>query len=67
VVVLILFHNAPRIGGSNVHEVAFLYGLSALAFSLADLLVGHIENLPPLVRDGTFDLILVRPAGASSS
>src|SRR3954452_7458939 len=63
-VVLILFHNAPLIGGWNVHEVAFLYGLSALAFALADLFVGHIENLPQMVRDGTFDLVLVRPRGS---
>jgi ABC-2 type transport system permease protein len=64
VVVLILFHNAPLIGGWDVHEVAFLYGLSALAFALADLFVGHIENLPQMVRDGTFDLVLVRPRGS---
>src|SRR5690348_4284942 len=64
VVVLILFHNAPLIGGWTVHEVAFLYGLSAIAFGLADLLVGHVENLPQLVREGSFDLLLVRPRGS---
>jgi ABC-2 type transport system permease protein len=63
-VVLILFHNAPLIGGWNIHQVAFLYGLSALAFALADLFVGHIENLTQMVRDGTFDLVLVRPRGS---
>jgi ABC-2 type transport system permease protein len=63
-VVLILFHNAPLIGGWNLHEIAFLYGLSSVAFALANLLVGHIENLPQMVRDGTFDLLLVRPRGS---
>jgi ABC-2 type transport system permease protein len=62
-VVLILFHNAPLVGGWNVHEVAFLYGLAAMSFAFADLLVGHIEHLPEKVRDGTFDLVLVRPRG----
>jgi ABC-2 type transport system permease protein len=61
--VLILFHNAPLIGGWTVREVAFLYGMAAVSFGFANLLVGHVEKLPERVRDGTFDLVLVRPRG----
>ena len=43
--VLILFHNVPRLAGWSVHEVAFLYGTSAIAFALAELLVGHSDQL----------------------
>ena len=48
--VLILFHNVPRLAGWSVHEVAFLYGSSAIAFALAELLVGHSEQLAMRLR-----------------
>jgi ABC-2 type transport system permease protein len=61
--VLVLFHNVPRLAGWNVHEVAFLYATSAVAFALAELLVGHSEALAARLRTGTFDGLLVRPRG----
>ena len=61
--VLILFHNVPRLAGWNVHEVAFLYGTSAVTFALAELLVGHSEVLGQHLRTGTFDILLARPRG----
>jgi ABC-2 type transport system permease protein len=61
--VLILFHNVPRLAGWSVHEVAFLYGTSAVAFALAELLVGHSEQLALRLRTGTFDVLLARPRG----
>jgi ABC-2 type transport system permease protein len=61
--VLVLFHNVPRLAGWTVHEVAFLYATSAVAFALAELLVGHSEGLAQRLRTGTFDVMLVRPRG----
>jgi viologen exporter family transport system permease protein len=61
--VLILFHNVPRLAGWSVHEVAFLYGTSAIAFAIAELLVGHSEQLAMRLRTGTFDVLLARPRG----
>ena len=61
--VLIIFHNVPRLAGWNVHEVAFLYGTSAIAFALAELVVGHSEQLAMRLRTGTFDVLLARPRG----
>ena len=46
-----------------MHEVAFLYGTSAVAFALAELLVGHSEQLAMRLRTGTFDVLLARPRG----
>ena len=61
--VLILFHNVPRLAGWSVHEVAFLYGTSAVSFALAELVVGHSEQLAMRLRTGTFDVLLARPRG----
>jgi ABC-2 type transport system permease protein len=61
--VLIVFHNVPRLGAWTVHEVAFLYAISMVSFAVTDLLIGHLDLLAQKVRDGTFDLLLVRPRG----
>jgi ABC-2 type transport system permease protein len=61
--VLVLFHNVPRLADWNVHEVAFLYAISMVSFAFTDLLIGHLDLLPQKIRDGNFDLLLVRPRG----
>jgi ABC-2 type transport system permease protein len=62
-VVLVLFRVTPTIGGFDLPEVLLMSSLAALAFDLADLLVGNIERLSRYVRTGLFDTILVRPLG----
>lgn len=61
--VLLIFHNVPRLRGWSVHEVAFLYATSAVAFALAELVIGHSEALAQRLRTGTFDVLLARPRG----
>jgi viologen exporter family transport system permease protein len=61
--ILVLFHNVQALGEWTVAEVALLYGLSGLAFSLTDAATGNLDRLPQLIRDGNFDLVLVRPRG----
>jgi ABC-2 type transport system permease protein len=61
--ILVIFANVPQLGGWSVSEVALLYAISTLSFNLADLVIGHLDALGQLVRDGTFDLLLVRPRG----
>lgn len=63
VAILIIFSNVPELGGWDVAEVGVLFGLSTLAFAITDLLVGHLDRLPELIRSGGFDLVLVRPRG----
>ena len=62
-VVLTIFHNVSRLNTWTVHEVAFLYALSSITFAFTDLLIGHLDQFPQKIRDGNFDIVLVRPRG----
>jgi ABC-2 type transport system permease protein len=57
----VLFQNVGDLGGFDLHEVAFLYGGSGVAFAVADLFVGRIERLGQMIRLGKLDQMLVRP------
>jgi ABC-2 type transport system permease protein len=61
VAILLMFSRVDALGGYSLPEVAFLYGLSGVAFGLADLAIGSMERLGRRVRDGTLDTLLVRP------
>ncbi|MGX1270236.1 ABC-2 type transport system permease protein [Streptomyces phaeoluteigriseus] len=62
VAILLMFSRVDALGGYSLPEVAFLYGLSATSFGLADLVIGSAGRLGSRVRDGTLDTLLVRPA-----
>ncbi|WP_051871742.1 ABC transporter permease [Streptomyces sclerotialus] len=62
VTILLMFSHIDELGGFGLPEVALLYGASATALGLADLLLGNVERLGARVRDGTLDVLLVRPA-----
>jgi ABC-2 type transport system permease protein len=62
-VILILFGQVDALGDWSVGEVAVLYGISCVSFALTDLAIGHIDLLPRMIREGDFDLILIRPLG----
>lgn len=59
VAILLLRFNA--IGGWALPEVIFLYGTSAVSFSLAELSVGAFDNFETWVVRGEFDRVLLRP------
>jgi ABC-2 type transport system permease protein len=61
VAILIIFQQVPTLGGWTVEEVALLYGLACVSFGFADLAIGHLDLFPNMIREGTFDQILVRP------
>jgi ABC-2 type transport system permease protein len=61
--VLVIFHNVHQLGTWRVREVAFLYAFSSISFALTDLLIGHFDQFPQKIRDGNFDILLVRPRG----
>jgi ABC-2 type transport system permease protein len=61
--VLIIFHNVPQLAGWSVGQVAFLYAASSVSFAFADMVIGHLDAFPQLIRDGSFDLLLIRPRG----
>ncbi|MFJ7152704.1 ABC transporter permease [Streptomyces sp. NPDC100445] len=60
--IMLMFSRVETLGGYSLPEVAFLYGLSATSFGLADLVIGSMDRLGRRVRDGTLDTLLVRPA-----
>ncbi|MFR9797421.1 ABC transporter permease [Streptomyces sp. MS06] len=62
VAILLMFSRVEVLGGYDLPQVAFLYGLSGTAFGLADLAIGSMDRLGRRVRDGTLDTLLVRPA-----
>ncbi|GAB3460823.1 ABC transporter permease [Streptomonospora sediminis] len=62
--VLFLFGHTGRLAGFTVYEGVLVYGLAAMAFSLADLLLGSVERLGEHIRTGAFDVMLVRPVPA---
>ncbi len=59
--VWVIFHSVRVLGGLDFNAILLLFGLSNLAFSLADLLVGHVDSLPNFVRMGTIDAFYLRP------
>ena len=62
--VIVLFQVTPDIGGFGADEVLVMFGLSALCFALADVVVGQIEKIRIFVRTGLMDAVLVRPLSA---
>ncbi|MCL7381404.1 ABC transporter permease [Streptomyces sp. 35G-GA-8] len=61
VAILLMFGHVDALGGYSLPEVAFLYGTSATAFGLSDLVLGSMDRLGRRVRDGTLDTLLLRP------
>nr|WP_241837473.1 ABC transporter permease [Streptomyces sp. CB02115] len=59
--ILLMFTHVDALGGYTLPEIALLYGLSATAFGLCDLLLGSMDRVGRRVRDGTLDTLLVRP------
>lgn len=63
VAILILFSHFGSIGGWDVRDIAFLYGLSCVSFGIGHLLGSGFASFAVLIHQGTFDRVLVRPVG----
>lgn len=59
--VWVLFHNVDALGGLTFSAVLLVFGLAELTFATADLLVGHLDQLPVYLRTGTLDTFHLRP------
>ena len=59
--VSVLFHNVTNLGGLSFRQVLLVFGLADLAFSLAELAVGHCDRIPTYIRTGTLDVFYLRP------
>jgi ABC-2 type transport system permease protein len=60
-VVASIFGQVDSLGGWSGIEVALLFGLSGVAFGLADLTISQVETASNHIKAGTFDLFLLRP------
>lgn len=56
-----LFEQFGSIGGWGFYEVAFLFGMSYLNFSLAEMSVRGLDHFEDVIKKGEFDRILIRP------
>ncbi|MFI6446171.1 ABC transporter permease [Kitasatospora sp. NPDC050543] len=64
VVLVLMFQHTDELGGWTLPEIGFLYGTSAFALGVANLLVGSVDSLGERIRSGTLDTMLIRPAPA---
>jgi viologen exporter family transport system permease protein len=62
--IAVIFTAVDDLAGWSGPEVAFLYGMSGVAFGLGDLLVSPVEMASRHIKAGTFDQFLIRPVGA---
>jgi ABC-2 type transport system permease protein len=63
VVILAVFAQVESLGGFSRDEVLLIYAFSGIAFGLADLAVGQLDELPRWIRTGELDVLLARPLG----
>lgn len=56
-----VFHQVPSIAGLSFVQVVLVFAIASTGFSTADLLVGQSDVVIRHVRDGTFDVLLLRP------
>ena len=59
--VYVIFHNVPQLGGLDFTAAVLVFGLANLGFALGDLVAGHLDEVPTLIRLGTLDVLLLRP------
>jgi ABC-2 type transport system permease protein len=59
--IYVIFHNVPRLAGLDWRQALLVMALARTAFTVADLVVGHLDQVPVYLREGTLEMFLVRP------
>jgi ABC-2 type transport system permease protein len=59
--IFLLFATFTTLAGWSAGEVALLYGVTGIAFGLAELLGAGISGFDEIIRRGDFDRVLLRP------
>lgn len=62
--IAVVLSRVPLLAGWSLGEVALLYGMSSVSFSTAEMLSGGLDFFDEVIRQGTFDRLLIRPLGA---
>lgn len=56
-----MFYRFDNLGGWTLGDVAFLHGVSMIAFGVGDLLTVGMDRVAPQIREGEFDRTMLRP------
>nr|WP_082393074.1 ABC-2 family transporter protein [Nocardia arizonensis] len=59
--VWVIFHTVDELGGLDLDGALLLFGLSNTSFALAQVIAGHLDTLPTMIRLGTLDAFHLRP------
>ncbi|WP_332838763.1 ABC transporter permease [Nocardia bovistercoris] len=59
--VWVIFHKVKVLGGLDLEGALLLFGLSNTTFALAQVVAGHLDTLPNMIRMGTLDAFHLRP------
>ncbi len=63
-VIAILLSRFPSVAGWSIAEIGLLYGLSSIAFALAEMIArGFDSPFERMMQSGSFDTLLIRPIG----
>jgi ABC-2 type transport system permease protein len=63
---LVVFRNAPALGGWHGAQIIFLFGMTAIALGASELFFNHIWFLPSYIVTGDLDRLLTYPVDALS-
>ena len=61
VAIWLMFSHIDTYGGFTLREIALLYGVTSIAFRVADMLVGSVEKIGQKVRSGELDAMMTKP------
>ena len=61
--IAVIFGAVDSLAGWSLLEVVFLYATSGMAFYLGDAFISQVERVGGYIKAGTFDALLIRPAG----
>ena len=56
-----LFEEFNQIGDWTYYEVAFLFGMVFLNFSISEMFLRGLDHFDNVIKNGDFDRILIRP------
>ncbi len=62
--VYFLFEEFEQIGNWTFYEVAFLFGMVFLNFSISEMFLRGLDHFGNIIKNGEFDRILIRPQNA---
>ena len=59
--IAVVLARVPHLQGWSLYEVGILCGMSAISFSLAEMIAGALDFFDEFVQAGTFDRLMIRP------